>query len=148
MPFLTLRFHGQAACPANCSQEDAVKLAGRSHVTSPAPPWQAREGSSFPQQREVSCSLFYLLLFVPLKVISFYTWFVIPLCIECVSFRNDLFIIIIMHSTSILLSNNGVLWALIALLLSLPVQQLLRRALRLNYNTDSSLIPCCLTSFG
>lgn len=127
--------------PRGCSQTNRQETCNFPRTT------LTNKGCSFSQQREVSCSLFYLAFFVPLKVISFYTWFVIPLCIKCVSFRNDLFIIIIMHSTYILLSNNGLLWGLIALLLSLFIQQLLRRASRLNYNRYSSLIPCRLTSF-
>lgn len=127
--------------PSGCSQTNRQETCNYPSST------LTNKGCSFSQQREVSCSLFYLLFFVLLKVISFYTWFVIPICMECVSFGNDLFIIIIMHSTYILLSNNGMLWALTALLLSLPVQQLLRHAIRLNYNRYSSLILCCLTSF-
>lgn len=128
--------------PSGCSQIHRQETCNLPSTT------LTNKGCSFSRQRGVSCSLFYLLLFVPLKVISFCTWFVIPVCIECVSFRNDLFVIIIMHSTYILLSNKGMLWGLTALLLSLSVQQLLRRAVILNYNIYSSLIPCCLTSFG
>lgn len=109
LPFLTCTFQRQPELQigANWMQCATAPIVGDMQLPQNLP---SKQGIPLWVERSLVQPLLFTLLFYLLKVISSYIEFVVPICIQYISFRSDLFIIIIMHFTYILLYRNDIQW--------------------------------------